>query len=410
MRWSRTVRFALLGLILLLGAAACTPTAAVTPAPLTSLWGPIITFGQAAQTDAPALWPNGVGLWLVWIGADAGGVHQDTRTLTAKGLSQTVVQPLPPIHPYAQQVMPAGDDNLHLLWLDDNGSGETRLYDAEISSALELDRGPTLVSEQSAHRFTVVPGEDGDLWVISSGGLVAEPDLYIRDVDAVGRPRLADNDRLVEDADWPTAVRRNDGTVDLFWIAPSDGQVFHAGLKDGETQNPQSITSTVPLDTGDRLDSFSAALDSTHAYLFWNITRANGQSESWMTSAPLDTATWKAPARLSVDTTLTTPYQTGFNSGSVQMAQAGSTPFAWAKPLDTQSDVLPVAGTLDKTHLALLYLKDGQITGVQIIAATAGLLGTPNLKTDQNRDLYLAWAEPAALDHADLNLTMTRSF
>src|SRR6185436_15660103 len=103
-----------------------------------------------------------------------------------------------------------------------------------------------------------IPREDGALWVISSGGLIAEPGLFIRDVDAAGRPRLSEgNYRLTSDADWPAFARRSDGTIDLFWITHSEGEVFHASFIDGTLENPQPITSTVPLNSGDRLESFN---------------------------------------------------------------------------------------------------------------------------------------------------------
>jgi hypothetical protein len=389
---------------------ACT-SSPTNPAPLMSLWGAIITVGQAEQTDAPAIWPEADRVRLLWIGADQSGVHQDIRAVTADGLSDQVVLPLPHIHPYAQQVTPAQNDNLHLLWLDDNQSGETRLYDAEITASLEVEHGQTLVSEQSAVRYIIIPREDSGMWVISSGGLLAEPGLFIRDVDAVGRPRLAESTyRLTSDADWPAFDRRSDGMIDLYWIAHSDGRVFRGTLVDGTLQNPQPISTTVSLNTGDRLETFSAGVDHSHAYLFWNITRAGGQAETWFTTASLDSQDWSAPYRLQVDTTLNAPFETGFNSGSALAAQAGSTPFIWAKPLDGQFDTLPVAGTLGKTRLALLYFRDGQVAGYQDIAATVGLIGVPNLVSDRDRHLYLAWAEPTPAGYAALNLTMTRHF
>ncbi len=393
---------------LLLLTAACSPPASPIST-RTSIWGSIITVGQSEQLDAPAIWPEADRVRVAWIGADKTGVHQDIRTLNAAGLSERVVLPLPPVHPYGQQFAAASTENLHLLWLDDNQSGETRLYDAEITSGLVIDRGPSLVTEQSAHRFIVVPNGKGEVWVISSGGLLAEPGLFIRYVDAAGRPRLSDDYRLTSDADWPAFDQRSDGTIDVYWIAYSDGQVFRAALTDGVLDNPQPITSTVNLNSGDRLESFSAGLDHTHAYLFWNITRADGQTETWMASGLLDSTDWAAPVRLQIDTTLTGSFETGFNSGSAQAAQPGTTSFAWAKPLNTQVDTLAVAGVVGK-QLVLLYYKNGTLVGYQDIARISGLFSAPNLLTDRDRHLYLAWTEPTARGYADLNLTMTRRF
>lgn len=398
--------FGWVGLLLLLAGCVGDP---VTPTEPTSLWGRIFTVGQAEQIDAPLIWPDTQQVVMAWIGADETGVHQDIRAVRADGLSEKVVLPLPPVHPYAQQFAASLANTLHLLWLDANPNNETRLYSAIVTTNLELDRGPTLVSEQAARRYTSIPAGDGALWTISAGGLLAEPGLYVRYLDLVGRPQIRESYELVSDADWPTVTQRNDGTVDVFWIQNSTGKIFHATFADGVLENPRELLTTVTLNPGDRLDNFSAALDDTHSYLFWNISRADGQAESWFASAVLDSPKWSAPVRLGVVTAGDSSFQTGFNTGAAHSAQAGDPAVAWVRPLAGQFDVLPLAGVLEKTRLVMLYLRGGDIVAAQDIAPIHLPLSAPNLTSDRDRHLYLAWSQPNDSGSADLNLTMTRT-
>ncbi|MBZ0280708.1 MAG: hypothetical protein K8L97_08190 [Anaerolineae bacterium] len=392
-------------ILLILCLAAC--NLSETPTPPGSTWGEIITLGQAEQMDAPDFWPGANNLTGTWIGADERGVHHDGRAVSASGFSELITMPLPPVHPYGQQLYPAGGDNLHLLWLDDNGAGETRLYGAVITATLEVVRGPTLLSEQATQRFTVLSNGDGTLWIISAGGLLSEPGLFARYLDAEGRPRLEDIYQIAADADWPTIIQGE--TPRLFWLRPSDGQVWSSPLLDGEPTAPAPVVESVILNPGDRLNQFSGGQDMTHTYLFWNITRMDGQNETWFSAGQLDND-WNRPARLGVDTALAADFATGFNTGTAQTAQAGEAVFSWAAPLNGQFETLPVAGVVDKNRLTVVYLRGGGIVGWQPLTSVTFLLGTPLLHTDRDRHLYLSWAEPTSAGTADLKVTSTRGF
>jgi len=358
--------------------------------------------------DAPSLWPFPDRLTAAWIGADETGIHQDIRSSTAEGLSERVVLPLPPRNPYAQQMFPAGEDNIHLLWLDADSEGQVRLSSAMITPELEVERGPVVVTEQITWRYTAIPNGDGSLWVVTSGGSPIEPSLYAHYIDSEGRPRLKDIYQIATDADWPALARRNDGTVYLFWIRRSDGAVMQSTLANGSVENIQTITETVLLNPGDRLVSFSAGLDQTYAYLVWNVNRANGEAETWFTSNTFDAQTWDAPLRFGFGTTKGS-FETGFNSGTAGAARDGGRWLSWATLLTGQFDALPIAAVNDST-LKLLYLQGGGVVGYQDVVPISKLIGMPALLTDRDRFLYLAWSEPGDSGKADLKVTTTRRF
>jgi hypothetical protein len=396
----------LLVLLAVLLAACASPTP--TPTPLLSAWGDIITLGQAEQMDAPSLWAFPDRTITAWIGADDTGIHQDTRTMTKDGLSARVVLPLPPKNPYAQQMYPAEDDNVHVLWLDANPDGQVRLFGAVITPELKVERGPTPITEQITRRYTVLPNGDGSLWVISSGGLPIEPELYARYLDPQGRPRFGSSDPIATDADWPALTQANDSTIYLFWIRPSNGEVMRSIIVNGIPENPQPIAETVALNAGDRLISFSAGLDQSLGYLFWNVSRADGQAETWITSGALDADTWDKPKRFGIDKTKGN-FETGFNSGTASAARGGSQWLSWGAPLAGQFEVLPLA-VVNDGKLGIAYLQNGAAVGYQDIASISGLIGMPSLLTDRDRFLYLAWSEPTAAGKANLKLTTTRRF
>ncbi len=359
--------------------------------------------GQAEQTNAPALWIGPDRIFAAWIGADGTGVHHDMRVV-ASNMSPFSVLPLPPIHPYAQRLVPAQDGKVHLFWLDAGETDETRLFSALITPERTVERGPTPLSDRATIRHALVPNGDGSLWAMWVGEPIAEPVLYVQYVDSLGRPRQPV--RLVSDADWPAIAWTNSG-VSLYWIQPTTGQLQRARLINGALDAMQPISIRILFDRGDRLTGFSAGNDHTHSYLFWNVTRADGQFETWWSTSLLDNPTWSQPQRLGADWTTKSFIETGFNGGRAFPARVGERWLSWAAPVTGQLDTLPIAA-VQGNYLAMIYFQGGDVIGYQNIAPITGLVGQPLLLTDRDRHLYLAWSEPTPAGYADLKLAMTR--
>ncbi len=339
-----------------------------------------ITLAEAQQGRAPALYAHGGRLTAVWVGADSAGVHHDARQQINGELSPITVLPLPPTYPYDQRLYPAHDDSMFLLWLD-RSLDVTRLYGALISPDLTIQRTAP-ISDGLALRYSAVSDGQGGLWVAWSGGLLSEPTLYMRHIDAEGRP--LDQFRIASNAEYPTMIRTNEGTITLFWIQA--GQVMRARLQDGLALETQNITSTISLAPGDRLYDFNAALDSTHAYVFWNVTRANGQLETWLASGEIAARYWNAPSSFTL---------------SVNEDQSGLPPLRWASPLVGQLDSLLVA-VESRLGVGVVELKGGAIIGYSTVLPDVYLIGTPTLAM-RDQTLVLAWSNPDA-PRAHLNL------
>ncbi|MBI1278635.1 MAG: hypothetical protein GC179_10960 [Anaerolineaceae bacterium] len=397
---------------LLLLLAACQPVTP-TPAPLPqSAWGSVITVAQAEQTDAPALYVDEKGITTAWVGADEQGVFQALRTLNTEGMSDVVRLPLP-VRPYAQQFAPASNHRLHLFWLDSNVNGETRLFTALLKPNLDRDRELTILTQQVTRRYTLLPTVDGGVWAIASGGLSSEPNLYAHFVDDDGRWRLSDNYLIAENADWPAVLQRPDGLFNLYWLRSTDGAVMQSGFIEGQAIDPHPLTDGVILNPGDRLDSFSAAQDSSQTYLFWNVSRADGRHETWLAADTFDQSAWPPPTRLriSVPNNVSTNapavhfFESGFNSGVAYTASEGRDNVSWVKPASGLFSTLPVAAQVDN-QIAIVFLRGGHIVGYRPMdtGTKINLIGTPNLVVDRDLYLYLAWSQPDLAGYANLQL------
>ncbi len=399
---------------LLLLLAACQPVAP-TPAPLPqSAWGSVIIVAQAEQSDAPALYVDENGIVAAWVGADEQGVFQSLRTLNSEGMSDPIRLPLP-VRPYDQQFAPAGNDRLHLFWLDSNVNGETRLFTSLLKSNLERDRDLTLLTQHVTRRYTLLPTADGGVWAISSGGLASEPSIFAHFVDGDGRWRLSDNYLVADNADWPAALQRPDGLLNLYWLRSTDGAVMQAGFIEGQAIDPHPLADGVLLNPGDRLDSFNAAQDSTLTYIFWNISRADGRHETWLSTGMPDQPSWQPPSRLRIsvpdDMSFNAPatsfFEDGFkfNTSIIFTASDGRENVSWVKPASGLFPVLPIAAQVGN-QIAVIFLRGGHIVGYRPMdmGSPITLIGTPTLAIDRDLYLYLAWSQSDPAGYANLRL------
>jgi hypothetical protein len=291
-----------------------------------------------------------------------------------------------------------------LLWLDAGDDNLPRLFSAVLTSDRTVERGPVPISDRRTLHYSLLPAGNGGLWVVWSGGSAAEPGLYIQPVDALG---LAPSPQaLGVSGDWPLLAAGSGKTL-LFWLNRAEGQVYGGELLAGVLVTQRFLVAIPALSPGDRLLAMQAGLDQTHAYLFWTITRAAGDTESWYAAGPLAGGDWLPAARLGITAITDTPFSTGFNSGTAQGAAAGTDWLTWASPAPAQYAVLPVAAAWGK-RLVVVYFQGGHVVGWQDIAATNGLIGPPLLVADQDLHLCLAWADPQPTGYAALKFTTTR--
>ncbi len=404
LRWlpSRCASLLTATFLLLLAACSSAPsTPTITPTP--SAWNPPITLAQTPQTDAPAILGTSGGLIAAWVGSDDRGVHQDIRRLNANGLSDIVTLPLPPTHPYNQRLFLGVNGNIHLLWLDAGSNDQTALYEAVLTPNLTVSRGPVAVSDGLALSYSAVSDGSGGLWVMWSGGLLSEMSVYLRHIDDEGRP-LLDAATIASNADSPALVRTNSGEVWGFWL--SNGQLMRQRLN--PSGDPQALTSAVSLASGDRLNDVRAALDVSSAYFFWNITRADGTIETWMTSGTLNAGAWRQPERLTIGISdEAAQVQTGFELSRVSTASSnGDIPLRWTEPLTGQYTTAAAVVESD-AGLGVLILSGGDVVGFSAAQQNTHLVGAPSLALNVDGSFSLAWSQPGD-STANLQVITTR--
>lgn len=314
-----------------------------------------------------------------WIGDDERGIHHDVRQIIGSQMGNSVTLPLPPLHPYAQLLLPGDAEDHHLLWLDGNDLGETRLYSALLTGELTVERGPTEISGTHTYSYTAAPGANGKLWAAWTEGSAAFPSLYLGSIDASGRPQSPT--LVAGNATYPAMAYAADRTIYLFWI--TENMLVRARVIDGAILDTTALTSTVALDDGDRLHMLKAGIDQAVGYVFWNITRADGTNETWIASGQLDAGTWQPPRPLT---------------------DAEGTPFTWASPHILGADTLFAAGQFGD-DIALFGFENGSLRSIQIVVEDQSLLAPPILLLDDQNRMALAWSQPQPNSPAQLLLT-----
>jgi hypothetical protein len=370
-------------------------------AALESAWGPVLRLGQAEQAAAPTIALIDNRLSFIWVGGDASGIHHDGVTWESGTLSDRVVLPLPPRNPFALQTLPGATGTLHHLWLDQNAAGELRLYSALLGLPLSVQRGPIEVTEQTTRRFAAARLPDDTAWVVASGGLDYAPSLYAHWLDNEGRPRLENIYQIASEADYPALLTAPDGTLYVFWLHTAENRVYRAVLlPNGQVDAVQPLMPGLALDPADRLESFYAAADLTHTYLFWNAVTAEGRPRTWYTAARAGAVGWPAPRPLEVSVTDST-ITTGFNAGTVLAVEAGSESWGYVRPVEGMFANLPTTAYNPAGQVGVMFWQGGEPAGyVQV--SESHLIGPPQLAVDRDLYLYLTWSAPNEAGSADM--------
>jgi hypothetical protein len=369
------------------------------------LWGNVTVLGATTQSAAPQLAVSSEWVMAVWRSTAEGEVRHIARHALS---GNPTILALKAFHPYNYQLLPATQDRFHLLWLDRNLDGETpRLFAALIGADAVALLGNSTLADQAVWRYSTLTDGAGGVRVVWSGGLANQPALYTQTIDALGRIRFPS--RLLANADYPAVARLPDGQVAVYWLQKGMVQRGQLGATEtGETlTNNATLTNSITLNLGDRLERFTVAHDTTHGYLFWQLVRANGSAEVWWTSGALAETTWAAPQRWQMPTRGAAFVETGFNSGSVIAPVNDPQPIAWATALNDSQPFVPVAVNWGST-LGVAYLRGGRVAGYQTLTDSGKLLAAPSITTDQANHLYVAWSAMTEQPLAALLLTATR--
>lgn len=327
--------------------------AGCAPSPTPHNWR-IFTLGKAPILDAPAAHlPARDDPIAAWIAPQDGG----GRFHFWQGDAQNATLPVPSRHARAAQIFAGIGGRYHLLWLDQDENGQTRLYSLLANREPRVELGPPVLSTARTEDFAALTDEMGGLWVLWTGGALAEPDLFQQHIDPLGRPGFPT--RVAQNAVFIAAARS-----DVAWAYWLDNQniIWRARFDADTFDSPTRLARAPTLSRGDRLVEFYAAHDATRAYLFGNIQRASGEYEAWFATAT-DHWAW-APLLVNGE------------------------PIRWAAPAATGNTDLPVAAASDSA-IFLLHLRGTTINSQQTIAQTEA---ARLYLYDDERQYLLTWA------------------
>ena len=358
-----------------------------------STWGKVEILGQAQQAEPPALLTDNQDFSAAWI---------ITNTVDTYHVVNETLLTIPTTYPRNQALYPAENAFKHLLWIDAAYEGEgLRVWSAWISPDETTERGPIPVSDRPTYHYDALSMDDESLWLAWSGDLPGEPNIYVQYIDKQGRNRAGE--RVASSADFPVFV---DGK--LFWIGILDAMVHQADFVDGVLENERELVRMPDILRGDLLLNFQVGQDVTHTYLIWNIQRASGAVETWLSAGMAGDDNWTVPIRLGIDPQQGTEFETGFNGGFGLIAQAGEVWLSWGAVLPGTFNHLVIAAQAGN-QLGVVYLAGGEVVGWQsVVTLPIGLIGSPQIRTNRELHLFLAWAEPTGNGYADLSLTTTR--
>jgi hypothetical protein len=376
----------LLALSLMLTACSPAPDAAPTE-PAGPSWSVVQTLARAPQGGAPAIWTQSDGsLRAAWIGSDAAGVHHDAVAVRPEVVESTVVLPLPPRVPRAQIGLPSLNDALHLLWLDLDEADQTpRLFSALLTPDLQVERGPTPVSDQPTQSYDAISAGGGRVIAAWTGGNLAEPALFWQQIDETGLPFPPQ--RLAENAHRPALLRLNDGRILLFWLNRIDQSVYRAEVGGAEAPTPIRVGTGIALETSEYLDELRIGMEHDRLYLFWNITQGDGAHITRFASAAPEATQWPTSPQ---------PLQL-----------ADSTRLFFAAPLAEQNDQLWLTATTG-SELVLIEMQDGQLKSSEVIQPETRLLSPARLLRGLNNELYAGYAAVSEDGLAELQIAVRR--
>lgn len=381
------------------------PSQALTANPQASAietaWGIAQPIGRAAQTDGPALAFQDERTIIAWIDATEDGLYH-TLAVSNRAASQVVRLTILTIRPQRISLFSDGGDGYFMLWLDadpDNLSDGLRLWAAKLDDLLQVERGALILSDGPTYDYTATVDSDGDLQIVWSGSPAAEPSLYWQRMDSAGRP--LETARLQFNVEQPTLVNLADGSVRLVWVDRLQNRVVSGTLADGTVIDIRALAEQPDLSPGDVVDEVAVGVDSSHLTLFWNITRATGDAETWFASQPLsDSSEVAVPGRLGMRLVPgNRVVGTGYRDVFAPEAEIGTRWASWATVATRTSSETPttitVATQVEDT-VGLLFLNRGVVVAYLPIARlnTIGLIGPPRAAVDDDGSMALAWAQP----------------
>lgn len=362
-----------------------TPDSSPTPTSQTSPWGVVHTLASAEYRSAPAAVTNGAITMFAWAGAD---MHESRLYAASMDAASPTILSLKVSSPLDVQIFAAAEERFHVLWRDDV-AGEPHLFYSLFNAQAVAELDAHDLSEQPVYNAAVLPQANGSMRLIYSAGWMAEPSLFLQDIDAKGRSQFPAD--LSQIGDFP-ALLAYDTTLWVFWQT-EDGGLWQSPLEENALSDPHRILSVPSLEPGDAVVRLTASGDATYRYLFWQLMRADGRAETWFAVGEKTGTVWSPAMPLTIPTVGTDITPTGYQVGDVLAVERGAEIAGWSAPLSGVQPIVPIAVQTGDV-LGVAYLQAGNVIGYQRLLSIDAMIGAPLLTLRPDRSLVLAWSEP----------------
>ncbi len=353
--------------------------------------------------------PDGQLVHLVWLKKDEerNKVHyvqidEKAATELARDLDLPLTQLRQP------QILPAGGDNLHLLWSsrpDGRREGEVQYVQFDATGEGNGDLQRLAAPEDAVAVFSKAADSQGGMYVAWEAE--ADGAIYGSYIAADGT-LLEDAVRLVDQGTEPSLAVDGDNLY-MTWL---DGfEVLFAAWPHGHISAADGVSLTsIPLTPGKNMDGPELAVAGEWVYVIWSVFNSTGLEAGTATTEFVAFLKNK-PQRLNTQRLRLSPeeeqpyalYESAYQITQLAppLGPSGSTDFVREPGLaDSHGNELAVAVAVNQdlrldtvTQIGLAIFKDGQFDGYQMAGKTDSFSQEPALATDDEGNLHIAWRE-----------------
>jgi hypothetical protein len=300
------------------------------------------------------------------------------------------------------------DDNLHLIWaMRTEDSGGWELWHSLLSSEGNPVGELTIISDPDTRvgSFVAEQNKSGQGYVVweddTNDWLVAAPVSS----DGVGEPAI-----LVEEALVPGIGVDASGSLHLAWFEPT--AIRYAQFASGEL-GPQEgdIVARFEEQSSNTLDGPAVGIVEDEVYVAWSVFANTGleSGTAWTeyVTFPIDAPKSSPSTRIWILPDEEQPYDPYHGSYALTViADPVESPMLTTNVVMEPSMAGPAGGEqamvvsamqnqrLDQyVQMVVVLFEDGQFSGYQLAGKTESLSREGTLRTDDSKNLHLAWRE-----------------
>lgn len=314
--------------------------------------------------------------------------------------TQTGILPYPDVDPVRWLAAPADQDAFHIIWLEQ----DERLRSAVVSPSGETLRGPITLDFQAMRDFSVLPHVQNQALVIWRTG---DQQITIQQLDAAGRPGVATR-LAVSQVKVIAASLDRTGTLYLGWISSSAPNVYTFYYQTLKPDNPELdapvLLHTQELPPTAAITNLVFSLDSTHAYLAWEMVTAAPtaiRQQADLLAFPLDdpSQVTHIPLQLPQYTAhCARPTTTALAVGKLCQLATSPDSAAEIRWLTAASGQALDAALLIATsragqgwHPVMIVLQNGAALGYRVLSAQPADAGPPALSVSAAGQIVATW-------------------